>query len=414
MSLAEIQSVMRRGQLGRAASLTVPEVTVPEVHDVGAIDTPACDDDLARNVYCVLGMPIDAIDMSAALRRIEAAVDGGTPLLISTPNLNFLVNSRSDQQFRESLLDSDLCPADGMPIVWIARLMGIPIKERIAGSDIFQALKRTARRGRRLKVFLFGGAKGVALAAARTLNVEYTGLRCVGSINPGVGAVDEMSRDDMIDTMNSSGADFLAVSLGAKKGQLWLQRNHKRLRIPVRAHLGATINFQAGTIKRAPASVRACGLEWLWRIKEEPYLWRRYWHDGRMLLWLLLTRVLPLAIASRLHRFRAKYRPQNLLIRTTLDDETVIIRLSGAATERHIAKAISCFRKGLAGREKAIIIDLSDIRVIDARFLGLLLVVRKQLKRHGAGMKFIGVSRPIARMFRLNELGFLLAADERV
>jgi Glycosyl transferase WecG/TagA/CpsF family len=90
----------------------------------------------------------------------------------------------------------------------------------------------------------------------------------------------QMSRDQMIDKVNASEADFLAVSLGAKKGQLWLHRNHQRLAIPVRAHLGAAINFQAGTVKRAPPRLRAWGLEWLWRIKEEPQLWRRYGHDG--------------------------------------------------------------------------------------------------------------------------------------
>ena len=86
-------------------------------------------------------------------------------------------------------------------------------------------------------------------------------------------------------------ADFLAVSLGAKKGQLWLHRNHQRLTVPVRAHLGVTVNFQAGTVKRAPPRLRAWGLEWLWRIKEEPHLWRRYAHDGWVLLGLIFTRV---------------------------------------------------------------------------------------------------------------------------
>ena len=166
-----------------------------ETHDfpVLASDVPA--NDLARNVYCVLGLPIDALDMSTILRRIDAAAASRTPFLISTPNLNFLVNSRSDSEFRESVLDSDLCPADGMPVVWIARLIGVPIRQRVSGSDIFEALKAPDRLGRRLKVFLFGGAPGVAAAAARTLNAVPSGLSCVGTFDPGFGSVDEMSRD---------------------------------------------------------------------------------------------------------------------------------------------------------------------------------------------------------------------------
>src|SRR5450432_2707293 len=98
-------------------------------------------DDFTREVYGVLGIPIDVVDMSMALRKIEIAALGSAPFLISTANLNFLVNSRTDAEFRESLLRSDLCTADGMPIVWIARLLGVPIKKRIAGADIFEALK---------------------------------------------------------------------------------------------------------------------------------------------------------------------------------------------------------------------------------------------------------------------------------
>src|SRR4029450_1688151 len=103
----------------------------------------------------------------------------------------------------------------------------------------------------------------------------------------------------IIATINASNADFLVVALGASKGQSWLQHNHHRLSIPVRAHLGAAINFQAGFLRRAPKIVRKAGFEWLWRIKEEPHLWQRYWHDGRTLLHLLWTRILPLTRQGR-------------------------------------------------------------------------------------------------------------------
>src|SRR5262245_13447214 len=110
-----------------------------------------CDDDplydLRRNVYCVLGIPVDAIEMVDILRRIERAAEARYPLFISTPNMSFLTESRTHPQFRESLLSSNLCPADGMPIVWIARILGLPIR-KVSGSDIFESL-RSAERGRR-------------------------------------------------------------------------------------------------------------------------------------------------------------------------------------------------------------------------------------------------------------------------
>jgi N-acetylglucosaminyldiphosphoundecaprenol N-acetyl-beta-D-mannosaminyltransferase len=235
-----------------------------------------------------------------------------------------------------------------------------------------------------------------------------SGLSCVGTLDPGFGSVDEMSRDQMIDKVNASEADFLAVSLGAKKGQLWLHRNHQRLAIPVRAHLGAAINFQAGTVKRAPPRLRAWGLEWLWRIKEEPQLWRRYGHDGWVLLRLLFTRILPLAIANRWYRFKSQRQPQDLQIKVAQNKDSATISLSGDAIDRYIEKAIACFQETLTRRNKVVVIDLSGTRVIDARFFGLLLMLRKHLKGQGTTLAFVGMAPAIRRMFRLNELDFLL------
>ena len=410
MALAPVDFLISHEGLecaGAEIARTRPNTQIASEVTPAAVSNIALPDDLSRDVYCVLGMPIDAIDMAAVLDKIDVAAASKAPFLISTPNLNFLVNSQADPEFRESLLLSDLCPADGMPIVWIARLMGLPIKERIAGSDIFEALRAKRAPAQRLTVFLFGGAEGVAAAAARTLNSEPSGLICVGSIDPGIGTVDELSGSDMIERINSSHADFLAVSLGAKKGQLWLLRNHQRLQIPIRAHLGATISFQAGTVKRAPSWIRRWGLEWLWRIKEEPFLWRRYWNDGRVLLRLLLTRVIPLAISTRWQRLRWQRKGYDLSIKQTQDHESVTLYLSGVATARHIGSAISCFREAVTAA-KQVTLDFSDVRAVDARFLGLLLMLRKQLKAQGTSLKFIGLSSAMERIFRLNGVGFLL------
>jgi N-acetylglucosaminyldiphosphoundecaprenol N-acetyl-beta-D-mannosaminyltransferase len=370
------------------------------------------EDDLSRNVYCVLGMPVDATEMPSVLRDIRTAAVSKAAFLISTPNLNFLVNFQSDPEFRESLLLSDLCSADGMPIVWIARLLSVPIKNRIAGSDIFDALRTEQYSANPLKVFLFGGAEGVAAAACQALNVQRGGLYCVGSLYPGFCSVDEMSRDDIIDSINSSDADFLVASLGAQKGQLWLQRNHHRLLIPVRAHLGAVINFQAATVKRAPLIVRKLGLEWLWRIKEEPHLWRRYLNDGLVLLRLLFTRVLPLAIWTWWLRLRYE-RGNDLVIKQTHDHGTFTVSLFGPATARHVDKVIPVFGGAIATK-KQIVIDFSDTCSIDARFLGFLLMLRKKHKGSVGNLIVRGLSPRLKNLFRLNGLEFLLSSDEGV
>jgi N-acetylglucosaminyldiphosphoundecaprenol N-acetyl-beta-D-mannosaminyltransferase len=364
---------------------------------------------LMRSVYCILGMPIDAVNMATVVRSVDQASNNRTPLLLSTPNLNFLVGSLSDPEFRESLLDSDLCPPDGAPIVWIARLLGLPVKERVAGSDLLDELRGRHPQTGRLTVFLFGGAKGIAETAARKLNAKSSGLSCVGAMDPGFCDVEQMSKDNIIDALNFSGADFLILALGAKKGQLWLQRNHHRLTIPIKAHLGAAMNFQAGSVSRAPLLLRSWGLEWLWRIKEERYLWRRYRDDALVLLRLLFTRVLPLAIISRWCRSRYK---GSLLIGKTQAGQSVSISLGGVASEDQIVLAISCFEDALACH-KNIVLELDELQFIDARFLGLLLMLRKELKIRKAKLSFTGVPSSISRIFRLNELDFLLASDQR-
>ncbi len=367
-------------------------------------------DDLSRDVYCILVMPIDAIDMATAVARVEAAAAGATPYLISTPNLNFLVGSLSNPEFRNSVLSSDLSTADGMPIVWIARLLGLPVRERVAGSGMFDALAQRSEAKQPVGVFMFGGNEGVAEAAGQALNARAGSVRCVGSLYPGFGSLDDMSNAEVIDRINASKAGFLVVALGAEKGQSWLLRNHDRISVPVRAHLGAVINFQAGSVKRAPPLMQKTGLEWLWRIKEEPKLWRRYWKDGKTLAQLMLTRVLPLAIAAQ----RARFAPaRRQLLATTVSQErnSVAVRLSGYALGAQIGFAVEGFRKAAGLTNGEIVVDLREVKAVDQRFLGLLLMLRKTLAAKGATMKVVGASKSVARSFRLNQVDYLLTKD---
>src|SRR5262245_27449144 len=357
---------------------------------------------LSRKIYCVLGIPIDRIEMPDVLRQIAAAIASRTPFLISTPNLHFLVTSQTDLEFRESLLRSDLCTADGMPLVWLSRLLGIPIHERVAGADVFETLKTV---NGPTKVFLFGGADGLAAAACEKINSESQSVTCVGSIFPGFGDVDQMSTDSIFETINASKADFLLAALGAKKGQKWLLRNHERIRTPVRAHLGATMGFQAGQLRRAPVYLQKLGLEWLWRISEEPHLWKRYWNDGWVFLRLLLTRVLPLIVASKFLEIR--WRKENSLnIDQSENQNSVILRFKGFATAKNIEKATAAFEEAMLSK-KDIVINLRDSRLIDARFLGLLCVLDKELAKQRLRAKLADIPRPVRSILRLSGFEFL-------
>jgi len=362
-------------------------------------------DDLSRSVFGIFGIPIDAIGMADLVRKIEYAAARKDPFLISTPNLNFVVQSLSDSQFRESLLRSDLCVVDGAPIVWAARVMRIPIGERVAGSDIFDALKSLPQR---IRGFLFGGQPGVAAAAANSLNAQHAGMYCTGALCPGFGSVDDMSDDRTIAEINASDAQFLIASLGAAKGQAWLLRNHERLTVPIRAHLGAAINFQGGLLRRAPPFVRRSGLEWLWRVKEEPKLWTRYLKDGCIFLLLLVFSLLPCVLIDKFRSLiRSAASGERLWGSVTHGGRCAYVTLGGAATIGNIEKIQQLFRTA-ASFEKNITVDLSQVTRIDARFIGLCLMLRKQLGRHDNRLRLINVTNNVDFYFRLNRFGFLL------
>lgn len=259
----------------------------------------------SRNVHYLLGLPFDALTLDQAVANIRMAAQTHTPCFFSTPNLNFLIASQTNAAFRQSVVDSDLSLADGMPVVWLAKLLAIPLPERVAGSDVFEALRQPQQGGQKIKVYFFGGPPGVAQRAAEKINTENAGMVCVGYETPGFGSVEDMSSADTLEKINTSGAEFLVVALGAVKGQAWILRNRAQLKVPVVSHLGAVVNFVAGNVQRAPLWMQKTGLEWLWRVKEEPGLWARYFNDGVALCKLVPT-ILGLMIEKRFQKISRK------------------------------------------------------------------------------------------------------------
>lgn len=252
-----------------------------------------------RALHWILGLPFDAVSLSEAVQIVRNAARQRTPLFISTPNLNFLIASQKDPAFRDSVIHSDLSLADGMPILWLAKLLKVPIRERVAGSTLFEQLRYSPLQpeDRPLRVYFFGGPDGVAEKAANAINQDRTSMQCVGYCAPGFGSLDDISTPALLAHINASEADFVVVSLGAQKGQAWIERNRPQLAAPIISHLGAVVNFVAGNVQRAPVWMQRVGLEWVWRIKEEPSLWKRYFNDGVDLLHITITQVIPAALA---------------------------------------------------------------------------------------------------------------------
>jgi N-acetylglucosaminyldiphosphoundecaprenol N-acetyl-beta-D-mannosaminyltransferase len=300
----------------------------------------------APKAYAILGLPFHAVTTDEAEAQIRQAIHTRQRCFLSTPNLNFLAAAQHDPAFRRSVLESDLSVADGMPLIWLARLLGIPLPERVAGSTLFDRLRRDAGHAP-IRVYFFGGAPGVAELASRRLNEQAGGMVAVGFHDPGMGDIPSMSTTAILDRINQCQPDFVVVALGARKGQAWIQHNRLCLDAPVISHLGAVINFVAGTVERAPVWMQKSGLEWLWRIKEEGALARRYAKDGLWFLEALLCQVLPLILARR--RVDASRCPAGP---ASVDGRTApgVLKLSGNWQDADVDKLDPAGAAGQGGR----------------------------------------------------------------
>lgn len=352
--------------------------------------------DFDRPVYCILGLPFDATDLAGAILRVRDAAARRKPCFISTPNVNWIIACRADSQFRASVSNSDLSLADGMPLIWTARLLGIPVRRRVAGSDMFNELRRQAAPA--LAVFFFGGEEGVAETACMKLRVERRGLTCVGSDYPGFGSVEAMSSEETIGKINSSAADFVVVSLGARKGQAWIERNRARLSAPVICHLGAVVSFVAGDLRRAPDWMQRGGLEWLWRIIAEPKLWRRYGADGMVLSGLILNRVLPYAW------YLARSIPDatalaSAAVEARNDGHTAVLRLRGAWARQNLGPLRESFATA-ALAAKDVRLEMEGVTYVDSAVVGLLMLLHGHQMRAGRQMRIASPSAAVRRVLK--------------
>ena len=360
-------------------------------------DTTMSENILFRDQVCVLGLPFDVLTEEQACVKINECMSASTDCFLSTPNLNFAVSSLKDADFRDSVIQSDLSVADGMPIIIVSRLIGTPLPERIAGSNVFEKI-RTENRQRKVKVFFFGGMGDVAERAMNTLNKTSAGAVAVGALNPGTGAIEDMSTSEIIRAINEAEPDFVVVSLGAKKGQQWIMHNKDKLSAPILSHLGAVVNFVAGEVKRAPAIWQKTGLEWVWRIVEEPALWKRYFSDGMQLLNLIFTRILPLAIYKRF--FEKRYRAEPLCCNPEVEDDLISVELSGAVLPRNIATLKEQLTQ--LSFDRHVEMDLSKLHYADSRFWALCMQLKIRLSSKGVGLTLRNPSKSLLRLARLN------------
>lgn len=228
---------------------------------------------------CVDDLHFDKVTMREAIRRIvRMAKKRDRPRYVCTGNLDHLVIAGRDPAFRELYKKADLVVADGAPVVWLSRIAGgSPLPERVAGSDLFWEIARVSGEAN-LKLFFLGGRPGAGARAAELALQRYPGARIVGTYCPPRETFDTKAERDRIRRMiRRAEPDILLVALGAPKQEKWIAANKDELGVPVSIGVGGSFEMAAGMRRRAPRWLQRTGLEWLYRLAQEPArLFRRY------------------------------------------------------------------------------------------------------------------------------------------
>jgi N-acetylglucosaminyldiphosphoundecaprenol N-acetyl-beta-D-mannosaminyltransferase len=238
----------------------------------------------------ILGVRVDDVTMDQALDSIVGMVSQGGPHQVVTVNPEFIMRASREPAFAAVLERADLAIPDGQGLLWAARVLGKPLRARVAGSDLVPLLAEcSGRHG--FTLFLLGAAPGVAELAAERLTQRYSEARIVGTHAGSPRAEDD---DASVELIQAAAPDVLLVAYGAPAQDLWIARNQPRLQIPVAIGIGGSLDFIAGVQRRAPAWMRERGLEWLYRLVQQPWRWRRM-----LALPVFAWRVLALRVKGR-------------------------------------------------------------------------------------------------------------------
>ncbi len=233
-----------------------------------------------RQTVGILGTPIDILNTHAVLERIEQFIREKRFHQVATANTDFLINALSDPELSHILRVADLVIPDGMPVVWASRLVNSPLQERVTGADIVPELASLASR-KGYRIFMLGARPEVAQKAKARMEADYPGVQIVGCLSPPNRPLIAMDNDAILVEIAEAKPDILLVAFGNPKQEKWIHLHREALQeVPVCIGVGGTFDFLAGEISRAPGWMQKSGLEWVFRLAQEPRrLWKRYVRD---------------------------------------------------------------------------------------------------------------------------------------
>lgn len=221
----------------------------------------------------MMGCQIDNLTMEETLQKVEGFIQSGHPHQHVVVNVDKLVKAERDAELRRIINDCALINADGMPVVWASRLLGKPLKERVAGVDLFEALMRRSA-DKQWRVYLLGAREEVVSEVKRLYELKYPGLTVAGYRNGYWSAEEEPG---VVAQITEARADLLFVAISSPKKEHFLGQYQGQMKIPFAMGVGGTFDVAVGRVKRAPVWMQKSGLEWFYRFLQEPRrMFRRY------------------------------------------------------------------------------------------------------------------------------------------
>ena len=234
----------------------------------------------------LMGCSIDNLSMEETLQTIEGFIRSGEPHQHVVVNVDKLVKASRDPELRRIINDCALINVDGMPVVWASRLLGKPLKERVAGVDLFEALMRRAGE-KGWRVFLLGAKEEVVSKVAATYQHKIPGLVLAGYRNGYWKG--EAEEAQVVEQIRAARPDLLFVAISSPKKEQFLGRYQAEMKVPFAMGVGGTFDVAIGHVKRAPVWMQKSGLEWFYRFLQEPRrMFRRYFIEDMAFIWLFL------------------------------------------------------------------------------------------------------------------------------
>ena len=234
--------------------------------------------------FRVLGVRVDAVQIADVIELMERWIAARSPChFIAFTGMHGITETQYDPSFKQILNSADLVVAEGMPLVWLGRWHGYAMRRRVYGPELMETFCR--KTGPLYQHYFYGGGPGVADRLGEILKLRY-GVRAVGTYSPPFRPLSQEENVEVDRRIQAAAPDVVWVGLSTPKQERWMYEHRPRLTVPLMAGVGAAFDFIAGTVKQAPDWMQEDGLEWFFRLVQEPRrLWRRYLVIGSKFVW---------------------------------------------------------------------------------------------------------------------------------